>query len=156
RDTRWFGSPGWSGHDALGVRWGLTVLPCFPEVAFAEAAIRAVDSRDGSAYHHPNVVLEHALDAHAPLRAEAWLGAAACLAHKSPDPPRAAAALLVASVEDGRFDADALGDGLAWLVDNDFAKINRPEAALRDVSRVSRLHAVQVQRAIESVLAHLE
>jgi hypothetical protein len=36
--------------------------------------------------------------------------------------------LLVASVDDGRFDAGALAEALAWLVDNDFMKLNRLEA----------------------------
>jgi hypothetical protein len=68
---------------------------------------------------------------------------------------RVAVDLLVASVEDGRFDAAALGEEIAWLVDNQFAKIGRLEAPLRDVGRVSPLHAAQVVRAIESVVAHL-
>jgi hypothetical protein len=151
----WYGGIGWAGLDALGVRWALTVLPSLPAVAFAGAATAAVAVRDGSAYYHPDVVLEHALDPHVPLGPEAWLAIAGCLAAKSPDLPRVAADLIVTSVEDGRFDAPALGEATAWLVDNDFAKVNRLEAPLRDAARVSPLHAAQVVRTIEGFLAHL-
>ena len=151
----WYGPIGWAGVDALGVRWSLTVLPSLPEVAFAGAATAAVSERDSASYRHPEVVLEHALDPHMPLGPEAWLATAACLVAKSPDLPRAATDLIVAAIEDGRFDAAALGAELAWLVDNDFAKINRLEAPLRDVARLSPLHAAYVAQAIEAVLAQL-
>jgi hypothetical protein len=147
---------GWAGHDALGARWALTVLPSLPQAAFAAAATAAVDAREGSAYQHPEVVLEYALDPHVPLQREAWLAVAGCLVAKSPDLPRTAGDLLVAAIEDGRFDAETLGEEIAWLIDNDFAKVNRLEAPLRDVARVSPLHAAQVVRAGEAVLAHLE
>jgi hypothetical protein len=67
-----------------------------------------------------------------------------------------AADLLVASIEDGRFDAEQLGEQTAWLVDNDFAKVARLEAPLRDVARVSPLHAAQTVRIVEHVLTHLQ
>jgi hypothetical protein len=90
-----------------------------------------------------------------PLWDEAWLAAAACLAAKSPDLPRVAVDLVVASVEDGRFDAVRLGSSLAWLLDNDFAKPNRLEVPLRDVARISPLHAAQIVRTVEAALATL-
>jgi hypothetical protein len=151
----YWGVLGWAGFDALGVRWALTVLPSLPEVAFAGAATAAVEAREGSAYHHPDAVLEHALDPHVPLRREAWLATAACLVAKSPEIPRVAVDLLVASVDDGRFDPEALGTELAWLIDEDFAKVNRLEAPLRDVVRISRMHAAQVVRTVEATLACL-
>ena len=101
------------------------------------------------------MVLEHALDPHMPLGPE---GAGdRCLPGREValDLPRAATDLIVAAIEDGRFDAAALGAELAWLVDNDFAKINRLEAPLRDVARLSPLHAAYVAQAIEAVLAQL-
>jgi hypothetical protein len=152
----WWRAMGWGGFDPLGVRWALTVLPSVPEVAFAGAAVAAVDAREGAASYCPDAVLEHALDPHVPLGREAWLATAACLVAKSPDLPRVAVDLLVASVEDARFDAEKLGVEITWLVDNDFAKVNRLERPLRDVARVSQLHAAQTVRAIEVVLGHLE
>lgn len=152
----WYGGMGWAGLDALGTRWAVTALPSLPEVAFAGAANAAVEAREGSTYHHPEAVLEHALDPYVPLGEEAWLAVAACLVAKSPDLPRVAVDLVVASVEDGRFDGDALGKEIAFLVDNDFAKVNRLEAPLRDAARVSPLHAAQVARTIEGALARLE
>jgi hypothetical protein len=151
----WWAAMGWGGFDVLGVRWALTVLPSLPEVGFAGAAGAAVDAREGSAYYHPDAVLEHALDPHIPLGREAWLATAACLVAKSPDLPRVAGDLLVASIEDARFDAEKLGAEIAWLADNDFAKVNRLQAPLRDVARISPLHAAQVVCAIEVVLARL-
>ena len=100
-------------------------------------------------------MLEHALDPLVPLGPEAWLAVAACLVAKSPDLPRVAVDVVVTSIDDGRFDAEALGDAIAWLVDNDFAKPSRLEAPLRDVARVSPRHGAQIVRAIESVLARL-
>lgn len=152
----WFSvAAGWGGFDPLGVRWALTVLPSLPEVAFAGAAFGAVEAREGSAYHHPEVVLEHALQPHIPLGPEAWLATAACLVAKAPDLTRAGADLLVASVEDGRFDAEALGEAVGWLVDEEFAKVNRLEAPLRDVARVSPLHGAQVVRTVAAVVGRL-
>jgi hypothetical protein len=151
----WYGSLGWAGFDALGVRWALTVLPSLPEVAFAGAAHAAAEAREGTPYGHPDTVLEFALDPHVPLRREAWLATAACLVAKSPDLPRVAVDLLVASIEDGRFDAPALGAEVAWLLDNDLAKVNRLEAPLRDTARISGLHAAQVVRTVEATLACL-
>jgi hypothetical protein len=152
----WFGEVAWGGMDALGVRWSLTVLPSLPEVAFAGAATAAVRTSEGAVYGHPDAVLEHALDPQVPLGAEAWLATAAALMAKSADLQRVATDLLVASVEDGRFDPHGLGEAIAWLVDNDFAKLNRLEAPLRDLSRVSALHAAQTVRAVEVFLAKLE
>jgi len=152
----WFGAVGWGGMDALGVRWSLTVFPSLPEVAFAGAALAAVSSRDSAVYGHPEVVLEHALDPYVTLGAEAWLATAAALMAKSADLQRVATDLLVASVEDGRFDPHGLGEAIAWLVDNDFGKLNRLELPLRDLSRVTPLHAAHTVRAVEELLARLE
>jgi Family of unknown function (DUF6493) len=155
-ESFWYGMAGWGGSDALGVRWSLTAFPSHPSVAFAGAATTAVEARDGAAYGHPDAVIEHALDARVPLGPEAWLATAACLVAKAPDLPRVATDLLVASADDGRFDAGALGDALAWLADNDLAKLNRLEGPLRDLARVSALHAAQSVRVVECLLANLE
>jgi hypothetical protein len=154
--SSWYGVTGWAGHDSLGSRWALTVLPWLPEAAFAAAATAAVDARQGSSYQHPEVALEYALDQFVPLHSEAWLAVAACLVAKPSELPRVAADLLVASIDDGRYDAGALGEQVAWLVDNELAKANRLGAPLRDVARVSPLHAAQTLRACEAVLAHLD
>ena len=151
----WYGGGGWAGVDALGVRWGMTALPGHPEIGFAGATVAAAAARDGTAYHHPDAVLEHALASGVPLGPEAWLATAACLVAKPPELPRAAGDLLVASVEDGRFDAGALGADLAWLADNGLGKVGRLRAPLRDVARVSPLHAAQVVRLVEGLLAQL-
>jgi hypothetical protein len=73
---------------------------------------------------------------------------------KSPELPRTAVDVIVATIEDGRFDADALGEALAWLADHDLAKLNRLEAPFRDAARVSPQTSAQVLRTIEALLAH--
>jgi Family of unknown function (DUF6493) len=158
KETTWYGGPvAWAGFDRLGTRWALTVLPSLPEVAFAGSATVAVTAREASdtTSGHPEAVIELALERAIPLPPIAWLTVAACLLVRSPGVTRVAVDLLVASVDDGRFDADALGREIAWLVDNDFAKMNRLEAPFRDLARVSPLHATQAMRTIERVLAHL-
>ena len=74
---------------------------------------------------------------------------------KAPDLHRVATDVLVASIEDGRFDADASGEALAWLAGEGLAKVSRLEGPLRDAGRVSPLHAAQIVRLTEALLAHL-
>jgi hypothetical protein len=154
----WYGGAvAWAGFDRLGSRWALTVLPSLPDVAFAGAATVAVAAREASdtTAGHPETALELALERRLPLTPTAWLTVGACLVVRSPGVTRVAVDLLVASVEDGRFDAERLGSQVAWLIDNDFAKTTRLEAPLRDLARVSPLHAAQALRTIECVLAEL-
>jgi hypothetical protein len=154
----WYGgAAAWAGFDRLGARWALTVLPSLPEVAFAGSATVAVTASEGSdtTSGHPEVVIEQALERALPLPAVAWLTVAACLVVRSPGVTRVAVDLLVATVDDRRFDPDALGREIAWLVDNDFAKTGRLEAPFRDLARISPLHAAQAMQTIECVLAHL-
>jgi hypothetical protein len=151
----WFGAAGWGGTDQLGVRWARTIFPSLPEVAFAAAARAAVEAREGTAYGHPDVLLELALDPLVPLRAAAWMAVAGCLLAKPPELHRVAVDVLVTATEDGRFEADALGEALAWLADHDFAKLNRLEAPFRDAARVSPQASAQVLRTIEALLANL-
>ena len=69
---------------------------------------------------------------------------------------RAALDVVVAAISDGRFDADALGAGLAWLVANDLGKTSRLEQPVRDAGRVSARHATGVARAVVSFVAACE
>lgn len=158
-DRTWYGgSVGWAGFDRLGSAWALTVLPSLPEVAFAGAATAAIVAREASdtTSGHPEAVLERALVRPMPLPPVAWLTVAGCLVARSPGVTRVATDLLVASVDDGRLDAAALGQEIAWLVDADFAKAGRLEAPLRDVARISPVHAAQTLRTVEAALARLE
>jgi Family of unknown function (DUF6493) len=117
----------------------------------AVAAREASDTTAG----HPETALELAPERRLPLTPTAWLTVGACLVVRSPGVTRVAVDLLVASVEDGRLDAERLGSEVAWLIDNDFAKTTRLEAPLRDLARVSPLHVAQALRTIECVLAEL-
>jgi hypothetical protein len=153
--TTWGWHP-WSTSDALGIRWALTVLPGDPEPAYGNALKFAVDSRDGrSAYGHPEIVLEHALAADVPITTLGWHVVAAGLLGKPEEVKRAAVDVVVQTVEDGRFDAEALAAALGWLVANDLGKPNRLEQPLRDAGRLSPLHAMQVAHVIVGFAATL-
>lgn len=151
----WEGSAPWGSQDALGSRWCLTLVPSLPELSFAGAAALIAKTLEGSPHFHPEPALEHALDPNVPLGGTAWLAVGAALVAKSPDLRRLATDVLVESVSDSRFDADAAGDAVAWLVDGGMAKVSRTEAPLRDVGRVSTLHAAQVVRLVEALVAGL-
>jgi len=152
----WLETAPWGSWDALGARWCLTLLPAFPEIAFAGAASLIVDTLDAAPQLHPQPVVEHALTPSVPLGDVAWLAIAGALVAKSPDLRRVATDVLVASIADGRFDADAAGEAIAWLTDEGLAKASRLEAPLRDAGRVSTLHAAQIVRLAEAVIARLQ
>jgi hypothetical protein len=151
----WGGNP-WGASDALGVRWALTVLPADPEPAYAYALRYAVDCRDAqTVYGYPELVLEHALRPAVPITPLGWLAVAAGLLAKPQEVTRAAVDVLVQTVEDGRFDAHALADGLGWLVASGLGKANRLEHPLRDAGRLSPLHAAQAADVIVRFIAAL-
>jgi hypothetical protein len=155
RGSIWLDPVAWGAWDALGARWCVTVLPAHPEVAFAGAARLIVDRIDASPQLYPEVVLEHALDPGVRLDDVAWLAVAGGLAAKSPELQRVATDVVVASVGDGRFDADGLAGALAWLLDERLAKASRLEAPLRDIGRVSARHAAGVAQLAEAFLTRL-
>jgi hypothetical protein len=66
---------------------------------------------------------------------EARMAVAACLLAKSPELGRIAVDVLVAAIDDGRFDANGLGEALAWLADHDFAK--KPPRTIHSVLDVA-------------------
>jgi Family of unknown function (DUF6493) len=147
---------GWDTSGVLGIRWALTVLPSDPEPAYGHALRNAVDSRDRrSAYGHPEIVLEHALQPGVPITRLGWHAVAAGLLGKPQEVQRAAVDVLVHSVGDGRFEGQALAIALAWLVANDLGKPNRLERPLRDAGRVSSRHAAEVVRTIVGFTAAL-
>jgi Family of unknown function (DUF6493) len=153
--TRWgFRWDSWDGIDALGARWAFSVLPGEPEPAYARALRYAILSRDSaSASGHPEVALEQAVDPYVPVSDLGWKAVAAGLLGKPQEVKRAAVDVVVASIEDGRFDAAGLGVAVAWLVQNELGKASRLEQPLRDAGRVSRLHAADVSRAIVAFTA---
>jgi hypothetical protein len=146
----------WGSWDLLGARWSLTVAPAHPEIAFAGAAIAAADTRELSPQQRPEAALAYALDRRVPLGPEAWLLTAVSLTAKSADLRRAATDLVVASVADGRFEPEAVGEALAWLSDNGFAKISRLDGVVRDVGLVSSGHAEQTLRALEAFVSRCQ
>lgn len=152
KDPLW----GWDTSGVLGIRWALAVLPSDPEPAYGNALRDAVDSSDApSAYGHPEIVLEHALDPSVPITPLGWHAVAAGLLCKPQEVQRAAVDVLVHSVDDERFDGQALAAALAWLVANDLGKPNRLERPLRDAGRVTPVHAAQVARTIVGFTAAL-
>jgi hypothetical protein len=146
----------WLAGDALAARWLLTIVPALPEIQFARALTAIVDRIDATVYRHPEVVLEHALDGNVPMRDPAWDMVAAALVAKAPDLQRLGVDVLVATVDDGRYDASKLGAGLARLLGNGIGSATRLAQPLRDAGRVSSLHAAQVVRAVAASVAALD
>jgi hypothetical protein len=139
----------WLSVDALGLRWALTVLPGDPEPMYGAALRAAVASRDGQgAYGHPELVLEHALDPDVRISELGWKAVAAGLLGKPEEVKRAAVDVVVATVTDGRFDAERLAAALAWLVENGLGKASRLEQPFRDAGRISPQHAAAVAQSI--------
>lgn len=154
---RWYGRGAWAGSDALSVRWSLTVVPSLPEPAFIAALLDGVTFVDGSStYGLPEIVLDHALAHHVPLPEIGWRAIAVGLLAKSPDLQRTATDVLVQTISDGRFDPDALGRSLAWLLGAGVGTSSRLGAPLSDTGRTSPLHAAQVTRAVGALAAALQ
>ena len=159
QDTpHWWQREHWAGMDALGVRWSLTVLPWLPELAFAGAVGSIADAEllGGGVSGHPEIVLEHALRPEVPLGPAAWLTVAAALTAKQTDLRLVGTDVLVASIEDGRFDPDAAGDAIAWLTAGGIGRVSRLAAVVRDVGRLSPLHGAQTLRLLGAVLSRTE
>jgi Family of unknown function (DUF6493) len=95
------------------------------------------------------------LDPSVPLRDPAWDAVAVSLLAKSPDLQRLGADVLVATVEDDRFDAEKLGAGLARLLDGGVGSATRLRQPLRDAGRVSPLHAAQLVRFAGALVSAL-
>ena len=152
----WLAPPAWGSTDALGARWCLTVVPSLPELAFAGSAAACLAAIDGGAAHdHPEVAFQHALDPAVPLAPIAWLSVAAALLGKAEDVRRPAADLIIQTVEDGRFEPDELGGALGWLLREQLGKLPRVVPVLRDVGRVSPVHAAAALATIEAALGEL-
>src|SRR5207253_1833782 len=107
-------------------------------------------------YMYPDVVLERALDSSLPLGRMAWLATAASLLARSPDYPRLGADILVKAIGGARFDPDAFGEALGWLLQHGFGNAGRLAPPLRDVARVSPLHRAQVVRAVAALVDALD
>jgi hypothetical protein len=154
----WWQRTAWGGLDELGVRWALTVVPAAPEVAFAGATMSIADAEllGGGVSGYPEAVLAFALNPDVPLGAKAWLAVAGALLAKPPDLQRIGTDVLVASIDDGRFDPDAAGEALAWLAANGVGKASRLAGPLRDIGRVSALHGAQTVRLLGSFVRRLE
>lgn len=146
--------PTWLATDALGARWLATLVPATPEIPFAAAASAlwaALDADNLEA--RPETALERALDSLVPLDAGGWQAIAHGLLARSPAASRCAADVVVATIEDGRFDPARLGAALAWMIGQGHGVVARAAAHLRDVARISSLHGAQVFRCGEAFIA---
>ena len=153
-----FGFPSrfWSGSDWLGARWSQTIIPSLPEAPFAAAYIAATQFIDNPiAWGRPEAMIERALDPDERLPKMGWWCIAASVLSKSPDLQRAGSDALVTSTDDGRFDPTELGQALAWLLESGFGKAGRLDRPLRDLGRISDLHAAQVVRLVVVLSAFL-
>jgi hypothetical protein len=159
--SRWWWSPaknvplpGWFATDPLGVRWLSTLVPWLPDANIAAAAIRLWPEFDSNNVEGlPEIALERALDEDTALRDVTWLALAEGLVARSPQVGRITTDVLITAIEDGRFDPAALAAGLAWLLARGRGVLTRAVAPLRDIARVSVLHAAQTFRLLNEIAA---
>jgi hypothetical protein len=165
--VHWFTSNHWPGPASL---W-----PSAPESFCASAARPMIESSEASSdWLGLRGFLLPLLDPDFPLRPMARLLLATGLNVKLPDVAGLATDAVVAAIDDGRLDADTLGEslGIVWQSRTEeysygprvdpysnqthrvpFVKPSRWVKALGDVARASTLHARIIARAIEIFLA---
>ncbi len=144
----------WAALDALGARWLATVAPAAQEVAYAAAAAAVWLGLDANNIEsRPDAMFEVSFSPLAGLGRCAWQALAHGLLAKSAAATRAATDVIVASIDDGRFDPAALAAALNWTFENGKGVLPRVVTQLRDVARLSDLHAAQVFRFGQQYIA---
>jgi hypothetical protein len=157
-DTR---TRGWKrevlwARDRGAARWLMSLHPARPDVFFALVATNAsVFADDNVVYGHGDVVLQRAFDPLVDLRGAGWFAIGASLLVRAHDMRRVATDVVIATVEDGRFDPQALAEALGWLLSDGVGNLRRVSQALADAARVSDLHARQVWRLIVALVPYL-
>jgi len=164
--VRWLSSGQWPSPVSL---WP-TALESYCVAAARQVVVSSESSSD---WLEMRRFLLPLLDPDVPLRPMARLLLTVGLNAKQPEIAGMASDVLIAAIDDGRLDAESLGESLrggwrlgigAWThrpIDDSlheptpvgFVKPNRWAKALGDAARSSRLHAQVIARAVEHVLA---
>jgi hypothetical protein len=152
RDLQWeLGGP--AGRTVGAVRWTATIWPLARESYFASALETMADNIDWSEAAWQNkALLEPLLDPGTPLRAMGALLLAVALATKEPGEYGLATDIAIRAIEEGRLGADNLGEAFAELLPTGLIKPARWQKTFADVARTSPVHALVIQRALQSGL----
>ncbi len=142
-----------AGGDPALIRWSLTLWPCWNEPIFAEGIERLGTNLDWSqASWADRHYLDPLVEPTTPLRPMALLLLAIGLAAKEPGQSGLAIDALIAAIEEGRLDPDAMADCMASLLPTGLIKAARWAATLGQVARASPTHGVLVARVIQGML----
>jgi hypothetical protein len=133
------------------LRWMLSVWPMQRESWFAKALPRFADNLDWwEARWNHRTFLEPLLDPDVPLKPMAMLMLGLGLAAKEPGESGLATDALIAAIDDGRLDAEKLGQTLAFLAP--LTKCARIARTLGQAARISPLHLRVIAQVIQVAL----
>jgi hypothetical protein len=145
------GGPG--GRTVGSVRWTATIWPQARESLFAAALDTIAWNIDWwQAAWQNKTLLEPLLDCGTPLRTMGLMLLATALAAKEPGEYGLASDIAIRAIEEGRLGSDNLGTVLEQLLPTGLIKPARWQKTLADVARASPVHALVVQRALQSSL----
>ena len=144
---------GVAGRTVGAVRWTATVWPLARESFFAGAAYDLAENLDWSeAMWQHKALLEPLLDSGTPLRQMGLLLLALGLGAKEPGEYGLATDAAILAIDDGRLGSDNLGYVLAELLPGGLIKPGRWQKTLGEVARVSPVHALVIQLALQQAL----
>jgi hypothetical protein len=145
------GGPG--GRTVGSVRWTATIWPLARESFFAGALDTLAWNIDWwEAAWQNKTLLEPLLDPGTPLRAMGLMLLATAIAAKEPAEYGLATDIAIRAIEDGRLGSDNLGLVLEQLLPTGLIKPARWQKTLADVARVSPVHGMVIQRALQASL----
>jgi hypothetical protein len=143
------------GLSGLGadIPWLFSLRPIAPEEVFLKGCASLMDSSEGVIIDSERrQFLLPLLHADVPLGPHATTLLALGLTAKDGSVSGLAVDVLLASIEDGRFDPERLGNGMARALAQGVGKYARYARTLGSVARTSSLHAEAVRQSIEHAL----
>lgn len=141
---------GSGGRTAGAVRWTNSIWLSARESMFAAAAIHLAWNLDWhSAEWQNKTLLEPLLDPGVPLKEMGLLLLVITLAAKDPGEYGLATDITIAAIEDGRLGSNNFGEMLAELLPSNLINPARWHKTLSEISRVSPVHALVIQKALQ-------
>jgi hypothetical protein len=144
---------GAGGRTVGSVRWTATIWPQARESLFAAALETLAWNVDWWEVAWQNkTLLEPLIDCGTPLGTMGLTLLATALAAKEPGEYGLSTDIAIRAIEEGRLGSDNLGRVLAQLLPSGLFKPGRWQKTLADVARVSPVHGLVVQRALQASL----
>lgn len=141
------------GRTIGSVRWTATIWPLARESLFAASLDHLADNIDWwEAAWQNKALLEPLLDSSTPLRTMGLYLLVTALAAKEPGEHGLATDIAIRAIEDGRLGTDNLGASLAQFLPTGLIKPGRWHKTLSDVARMSPVHALVIQRSLQTAL----